>query len=74
MGMYLLKRGKSRDGTRRGYVIPVARIRSHAHLIPHFGEKAHSRLQMQTALEACEQFWLNKYGDDGFFYALSKSD
>lgn len=72
--MYLLTRAKRRDGTPQGYVIPVTRIRSHAHLVPHFGEKAHTRLQMQTALEASEQFWLNKYGDESFFFALSKSD
>lgn len=72
-GMDLLTRAKYSNGTRRGYIIPVTRICSHAHLIPHFGDKACTHLRMQTVLEACEHFWLNKYGDGSFFFALSKS-
>lgn len=55
------------------YVIPVSCIHSHADLILHFGEKAYSHIWMQLVVEAYKQFWLNKYGDNGFFSTLSES-
>lgn len=73
-GMYLLVCAISQaDGYREGYVIPISHIHSHAHLIPHFSEKVYTCIQMQSVMEAYEQFWLNKCGDDGFFSALSES-
>ena len=70
-GMHLLKRAIRANGERIGEVIPVTFIRSPAHLIPHFGTEAHSRLTKLSSYELSTEFWLNKYWSKEFYYALS---
>ena len=72
-GMHVLKRAIRNNGTRAGEVIPLRYIRSPAHVIPRFGKEANSRLTAHTSYELSNEFWLNKYWNKEFFYALSLS-
>lgn len=69
-GLYTLKRSFRTDGSRLGDVIPLAHIRSPIQLVPRFGDKADSRLTMQTSLEFSTEFWLNKYETKEIFWSL----
>jgi hypothetical protein len=68
--MYLLKRARRNDGASMGDVVPLSQLRTLINLVPRFGAKADNRLTMETALEYCAEFWLNKYFDKELFYAL----
>ena len=72
-GMHVLKRAIWNNGTCAGEVIPLCYIRSPAHIIPRFGKEANSRLTGHTSYELLNEFWLNKYWNKEFFYALSLS-
>jgi len=71
-GMHVLKRAIQNNGTRVGEV-PLRYIHSPAHVIPRFGKEANPRLTLHTAYELSNEFWLNKYWNKEFFYALSLS-
>ena len=73
VGMHLLKRAIRNNGARVGEVIPLCYIRSPAHVIPRFGKEANLRLTIHTSYELSNEFWLNKYWNKEFFYALSLS-
>lgn len=68
--MYASKRAVRSDGSRMGDVIPLMHMRSAAQLVPKFGATADPRLTMQTSLEYCTEFWLNKYELKETFWAL----
>ena len=70
-GMHLLKRTIRANGRRIGEVIPLTLIPSPAHLIPHFGPKAHSCLTKLSSYELNTEFWLNKYWSKEFYFVLS---
>ena len=70
-GMHILKRAIRRNGSRVGYIIPLHYIRSPAHVISRFGREANDRLTRHTCNELSNEFWLNKYWNKQFFYALS---
>ncbi|KIM59471.1 hypothetical protein SCLCIDRAFT_126081, partial [Scleroderma citrinum Foug A] len=70
-GLHILKRAIRSDGTHVGDVIPLLHLRSPAHVIPCFGKEANPRLTCHTAYELSNEFWLNKYWNKEFFYALS---
>ncbi|KIM50197.1 hypothetical protein SCLCIDRAFT_34549 [Scleroderma citrinum Foug A] len=72
-GMHVLKRAIRNNGTRAGEVIPLRYICSPAHVIPRFRKEANSRLTAHTSYELSNEFWLNKYWNKEFFYALSLS-
>ncbi|KAI5981814.1 hypothetical protein EDD15DRAFT_2379006 [Pisolithus albus] len=72
-GMHVLKRTIWSDGARVGKVIPLHHIRSPAHVIPRFGKEANPRLTRHNCYELSNDFWLNKYWNKEFFYALSLS-
>lgn len=69
-GMHSLRRAMKSNGSRIGDVVPVAHIRSAAHVIPHFGKEAHSRLTRNSSYELSNDFWLNKYWTKELYYAL----
>lgn len=69
-GMYALKRSVCSDGSRMGDVIPLMHLRSTIQLVPKFGATADPQLTMQTSLEYCTEFWLNKYEQKESFWAL----
>ncbi|KAI6014893.1 hypothetical protein BKA83DRAFT_4061372, partial [Pisolithus microcarpus] len=72
-GMHVLKRTIRSDGARVGKVIPLHHIRSPAHVIPRFGKEANLHLTHHNCYELSNDFWLNKYWNKEFFYALSLS-
>ncbi|KAF7972624.1 hypothetical protein HWV62_17370 [Athelia sp. TMB] len=59
-GMYVLKRAVRADGHRVGAIIPVSRLRGPVQIVPRFGEKADTRLTMESSMEYSTEFWLNK--------------
>ena len=69
--MHILKRAKQHDGTIFGDVVPLAYVRALASLIPCFGKEAEKRLTKESSLEHSVEFWLNKYINKEFFYALN---
>ena len=73
VGMHLLKRAIWNNSAHVGEVIPLRYIRSPAHVIPRFGKEANSWLTIHTSYELSNEFWLNKYWNKEFFYALSLS-
>ena len=70
-GMHLLRRAVRSDGSKIGGVIPITQVRSPAHLIPNFGNEAHSRLTRDNSYGVSSEFWLNKYWSKEFYFALS---
>ena len=70
-GMHLLQCAVRSDGSRIGGVIPITQVRSPAHLIPNFGNEAHSRLTRDNSYDVSSEFWLNKYWSKEFYFALS---
>lgn len=70
--LYLMKRAKRADGGIVGDVLPLDQIRTLAPLIPHFGAAADRRLTSMNSFTYCTEFWLNKYHDKEFFYALHR--
>lgn len=61
-GLHSLKRETRRDGSRIGDVIPLAHIRSPAHIIPRFGRTANERLTPDTSSELSTLFWSTSIG------------
>ncbi|KAI6013414.1 hypothetical protein PISMIDRAFT_105428, partial [Pisolithus microcarpus 441] len=72
-GMHVLKCTIQSDGARVGKVIPLHHICLPAHVIPHFGKEANPCLTHHNCYELSNDFWLNKYWNKEFFYALSLS-
>jgi hypothetical protein len=70
--MYILKRAKRLDGTIIGGIIPLSQIRALVDLVPRFGAQADRRLTKENSLEYSTEFFLNKYFDKEFFFALDK--
>ena len=70
-GMHLLQHAVRSDGSRIGDVIPIMQVHSLAHLIPNFGNEAHSRLTRDNSYDVSNEFWLNKYWLKEFYFALS---
>ena len=52
-------------------MIPITQVRSPAHLIPNFGNEAHSRLTQDNSYNVSSEFWLNKYWSKEFYFVLS---
>ena len=69
-GMYMLRRAVRVNGQQVGKVIPLAHIRSPAHLVPNFGSGAHSHLTNLSSYELSNEFHLNKYWLKEFYYVL----
>ena len=72
-GMHILKCAMKSNGSRAVEVIPLRHIRSLAHVIPCFGKEANTWLTRHTSYELSNKFWLNKYWNKEFFYALTLS-
>ncbi|KAI6016894.1 hypothetical protein BKA83DRAFT_4059575 [Pisolithus microcarpus] len=73
VGMHVLKHTIQSDGARVGKVIPLHHIRSPAHVIPCFGKEVNPCLTRHNCYKLSNDFWLNKYWNKEFFYALSLS-
>ncbi|KAJ7130254.1 hypothetical protein C8R44DRAFT_872081 [Mycena epipterygia] len=71
-GMHRLKRAKKPDGTIIGDFIPLDRLRARVELTPRFGKTANRRLTKENSLNAWDNFWLTKYFNKDFFFALDQ--
>ncbi|KAI5989665.1 hypothetical protein EDD15DRAFT_2171128, partial [Pisolithus albus] len=70
-GLHVLKRVTCTSGEFLGDVLPLDQIKSYAHLVPHFGEAADNRFTSTNGFHSAQSFWLNRYFDKEFYYALS---
>ncbi|KAF8871276.1 hypothetical protein CPB84DRAFT_1818218 [Gymnopilus junonius] len=70
-GLHALKHGKCTSGDIIGDVIPLDQLRALADVAPHLGAKADWCFTKENSLHYSTEFWLNKYFDKEFFYALN---
>ncbi|KAF9233437.1 hypothetical protein BU15DRAFT_66617, partial [Melanogaster broomeanus] len=68
--MHILKRATRSSGSPFGGVLPLNQLRSFAHIVPKFGRSADSRLNCFNSSHFSDLFYLNKYFDKDFYYAL----
>ena len=54
-------------------VFLLDQLRSYAHITPRFGAVADNRLTDSNSIFSSESFFLNKYFDKDFFYAVSEA-
>lgn len=71
--MHVLKRAMRSAGTPFGNILPLDQLRSLAHIIPRFGCVADSRLTAENSAHFAQTFFLNKYINKDFYYAISNS-
>jgi hypothetical protein len=69
-GMHVLKRAKHADGTPICSIIPLRQLRAFISIIPRLGDAADVRLTSATSTHYSQEFFLNKYFDKDFYYAL----
>ncbi|KAJ7726477.1 hypothetical protein B0H16DRAFT_1332097 [Mycena metata] len=70
-GMFQLKRSRRADGSVRGDIVPLHRVRARLELTPRFGKVANKKLTSGTSLDYCEDFWLDKWFTKELFWTLS---
>ncbi|KIK14430.1 hypothetical protein PISMIDRAFT_36176, partial [Pisolithus microcarpus 441] len=68
-GMHVLKRALQSTGECVRDIVSLFQIRVPAHLIPCFGQKANSQLNLQSSDELLSSFWLNKYWTKELFHS-----
>ena len=73
MGLHVLKRAKCASGKELGEVFPLDQLRSYVHIVPHFGHATDNCLTHANSVYGSHSFFLNKYFDKDFFYAVSKA-
>ena len=71
-GLHVLKRAKRASGEYFGEVFPLDQLRSYAHIIPCFGTEADNHLTHSNSIHFSQSFFLNKYFNKEFFYAVSE--
>ncbi|KAG0696400.1 hypothetical protein DFH29DRAFT_984627 [Suillus ampliporus] len=69
-GMHVLKRAKHVDGIPIGSIIPLRQLCAFISIIPRLGDAADARLTSATSMHYSQDFFLNKYFDKDFYYAL----
>jgi len=72
-GLHILKWVVRNNGVWVGNIIPLHHLCSPTHVIPHFRKEVNLHLTHHTAYKFSNEFWLNKYWNNEFFYALSLS-
>ncbi|KAI5988816.1 hypothetical protein EDD15DRAFT_2172157 [Pisolithus albus] len=70
-GLHVLQRAVRASGTPLGEVFPLDQIRSYTHITPRFGAAADNRLSSANSIHFAQSFFLNKYFDKDFFYAIT---
>ncbi|KAF8194077.1 hypothetical protein K438DRAFT_1906744 [Mycena galopus ATCC 62051] len=70
--MYPVKRARREDDTIEGDIIPLDRLRTPVELTPRFGKAAERRLTTETSLDFADNFWLSRWFNKEFFYALEQ--
>jgi len=69
--MFVMKHAHRHDQSLMGDVVPLVQLCSLVELPPLFGENADNRLMKGSSLEYSTHFWLDKYFDKEFFYAVT---
>jgi hypothetical protein len=69
----MLKRAMRSAGVPFGDILPLDQLRSFAHIVPRFGPVTDSRLTAENSAHSAQVFFLNKYIDKEFYYAISNS-
>ncbi|KAF8415527.1 hypothetical protein L210DRAFT_3616586 [Boletus edulis BED1] len=72
-GLHVLRRVTRSSGEGLGEVFPLDQLKSYAHIVPRFGRVADNRLTYSNSVHGSQSFFLNKYFDKDFFYAISKA-
>ncbi|KAF8128259.1 hypothetical protein EV363DRAFT_1400742 [Boletus edulis] len=70
-GLHVLKKAERTSGCPLADIFPLDQIRSYAHIVPHFGRKVDNQFTSSNCIEHSHSFFLNKYFDKDFYYALS---
>ena len=70
-GLHVLKRVTRTSGSLLSKVFPLDQLRSYAHIVPHFGQKANNWLRSNNCVHSSQTFFLNKYFDKDFFYTIN---
>lgn len=71
MGLHVLKRATHASGSLLGEVFPMDQLWSYVHIVPHFGRKADNQLSLTNCVHSSQLFFLNKYFNKDFFYAIN---
>jgi hypothetical protein len=71
--MHVLKRAMQSAGVPFGGILPLDQLCSFAHIVPRFGPVADPRLTEENSAHSAQVFFLNKYIDKEFYYAISNS-
>jgi hypothetical protein len=71
MGLHVLKRAKCASGCVLGEVFLLDQLRSYAHIVPRLVARQTIVLPLVTALSFSSPFFLNKYFNKYFFYAIN---
>jgi hypothetical protein len=71
--MYVLKHAMRSEGVPFGDILPLDQLHSFTHIIPRFGPVADSHLTAENSVHSARVFFLNKYIDKEFYYAISNS-
>ncbi|KAF8136220.1 hypothetical protein EV363DRAFT_1395339 [Boletus edulis] len=70
-GLHVLKKAECTSGCPLTDVFPLDQIRSYTHIVPCFGCEVDNRFTSSNCIEHSYSFFLNKYFDKDFYYALS---
>ena len=71
MGLHVLKKAACASSSLLGKVFPVDQLQSYAHIVPRFGQNADNWLSSTNCVHSSQSFFLNKYFDKDFFYAIN---
>ena len=69
--MHVLKHSMRMRDIAMGDILPLDQLRSYTHIILKFGKKADPQLTSFNSLHFSDTFYLNKYFNKDFFYAVS---
>ncbi|KAG1867363.1 hypothetical protein F4604DRAFT_1544697, partial [Suillus subluteus] len=70
MQMHILKCAMRSAGVPFGGILPLDQLRSFTHIVPRFGPVANPRLTAENSAHSAQVFFLNKYIDKEFYYAI----
>ncbi|KAG1765893.1 hypothetical protein EDD22DRAFT_774609, partial [Suillus occidentalis] len=68
--MYTVKCAMRSAGVPFGDILPLDQLHSFAHIVPCFGPVTDSRLTAENSTHSAQVFFLNKYIDKEFYYAI----
>ncbi|KIM52514.1 hypothetical protein SCLCIDRAFT_140983 [Scleroderma citrinum Foug A] len=69
--MHVLHRAKRANGKYFGDILPLNQLQAPVNLVLHFRKTANKHLSSMNSTALLQEFWLNKYWEKEFFYALT---